>query len=228
MKFKSQVYTQASGSIGGITYSHNAGGMYTRARAIPTNPNTPRQVSARAAMNSVVQAWNSVLTAAQRTGWANYAQNTPVTNALGDQILLSGQQQYIRTNAYRVRAFLPRVDTAPVIFNTGEPVTSIISGIFVDPTLTLTGGMSTAASDDGDTLVQLGFSLNAGQTFYKGPYQFGAATALAAAAVLVTPTVDTTDVTVPIVIGNRITFRIRNAYDDGRLSQPFEGQVVIA
>lgn len=221
MKFKSQVYTAVSGSIGGITYSHNAGGMYTRARAIPTNPNTPRQMSARAAMNAVVQAWNSVLTAAQRTGWANYAQNTPVTNPLGDQIILSGQQQYLRSNAYRVRAGLSPVNDAPTIFNTGEPITAMGAPTFVDPTLTVQCLFGTPTSDDGNILFQLGFSLNAGQTFYAGPYQFGNATAVAAAASFQAATVANTDVTVPIVIGNRITMRARVAYDDGRLSEPF-------
>jgi len=43
MKFKSPILSQASGSIAGITFSHNRGGMYVRARAVPTNPGSPQQ-----------------------------------------------------------------------------------------------------------------------------------------------------------------------------------------
>lgn len=226
MKFKSQVFTQASGSIGGQTFSHNRGGMYTRARAIPTNPNSPRQALARAALTASVMQWNS-LTDAQRAGWDNYAQNTPVTNVLGDQIILSGQQQFVRSNSYRIRAGLAVVSAAPVIFNTGEAWTSISSAVFVDPDLTVSGVMSTAASDDGDVAGQLGFSLNAGRTYYGGPYQFGATNALAAASNAPSVVISTSDVDVPIVIGNRIPIRVRNLYDDGRVSAEFRDVVTI-
>ena len=40
MLFKSAAFTQASGSVGGLTFAHNRGGMYTRARSIPVNPKT--------------------------------------------------------------------------------------------------------------------------------------------------------------------------------------------
>ena len=47
MKFTSQVYTQASGSVGGLTYSHNRSGMYTRARSTPTDPASTLQLERR-------------------------------------------------------------------------------------------------------------------------------------------------------------------------------------
>ncbi|KKM06452.1 hypothetical protein LCGC14_1743870, partial [marine sediment metagenome] len=47
MLFKSGLITQGSGSIGGLTASHNRGGMYFRARTIPTNPATSFQTVVR-------------------------------------------------------------------------------------------------------------------------------------------------------------------------------------
>lgn len=227
MKFKSQVYTQASGSIGGIVYSHNRGGMYTRGRSIPTNPNTTRQALARAAMNAAVQAWNA-LTDAQRAGWDNYAQNTPVTNKLGDSIILSGQNQFIRSNAYRIRAGATQVATAPTVYNTGEPPTEITDISFATPTVNVDFELAVATSDDGDVALQLGFSLNAGRTYYGGPYQFGTLTAVpTATSGAAAATANEGDFTVPIVIGARIPIRLVMLYDDGRVSQPFTKVQVI-
>ncbi|GAH29138.1 unnamed protein product, partial [marine sediment metagenome] len=95
MKFKSALLTQASGSIGGITFSHNAGGMYTRARATPTKQEQGHQAFARTRMIAAVCAWNLV-SEVERYYWKWYGENTDWTNSLGATIKLTGRAHFIR------------------------------------------------------------------------------------------------------------------------------------
>lgn len=145
MLFHSEVLTGASGSVGGVTYSHNRSGMYRRARAIPVNPNTPNQVQVRSALTSLVTAWTETLTDAERAAWDLYGQNVPVINPLGASITLSGQNWYIGANAPRLQAdeklnptpAIARVDNAPTIFDRGT---------FTTPTAAADGGGDVAIS----------------------------------------------------------------------------------
>jgi hypothetical protein len=130
MKFRSQVYTAVSGSVGGLTYAHNRGGMYTRGRATPTNPNSAAQMVARATFANLATAWGAVLTQADRDGWSLYATNTPLTDAFGEPLTLSGQQMYNRCNSPRVRSGADRVDTPPVVF--GQADLTLITSSFTN------------------------------------------------------------------------------------------------
>lgn len=225
MLFKSQVYTQASGSIGGITYSHNRGGMYTRGRAMPVNPNTTRQQTIRSVMGALVSAWNNTLTAAQRNGWNVYASNVLVTNRLGDQVNLSGINQYIRSNSIRLQRGVTRVDTAPSMNDTGEPVTGVNTVAIAADVLTFNSELAVPASDDGDVYVFIGKNINAGIGFYKGPYQAldpaSPPIAVAAAATTVACGGDMTSIDYPHAAGGTMPLRIVIAYDDGRVTQAF-------
>jgi hypothetical protein len=102
MKFKSQVYTQASGSIGGVTYSHNRFGMYTRGKVIPVNPNTALQQAARTRLAIFAANWK-LLTAEQRQAWAAWAAVVLKTNPLGDQVTLTAFNWYVAVNAQRAQ-----------------------------------------------------------------------------------------------------------------------------
>lgn len=120
MLFTSQVYAAASGSIGGVTYSRNRGGQYTRTRSIPVNPNTESQGIARENMATAVATWTNTLTDAQRQAWATYAQATPTVNRLGNQLILSGQQMFIRSATARLCAGLAVLANAPVEAGLGD------------------------------------------------------------------------------------------------------------
>lgn len=176
MKYKSALTTQASGSLRGITASHNRGGQYLRGRVIPTNPSTTRQVAVRTGLRAAVTAW-TLLSAANRSGWTVYAGNTPVTNTLGDPITLTGQQMFIRQYVSRQQASLTPLSTAPGIFDLGT---------FTAPTLTLTASSTTLSvaflnSDlwaiGGTTatgsamLVYASSPQNPSINFFKGPFQ---------------------------------------------------------
>lgn len=130
MKFSSLVYAQASGSIGGITYSHNRGGMYTRTRTTPVNPNTARQLEARANLAQASSAWSTLLTDTNRQAWTTYANGTPVVNALGAQLILTGQQMFNKCMLPRLIAGLALIPAGPLI--TGLATTPTFT---VDPAL---------------------------------------------------------------------------------------------
>lgn len=248
MKFKSQVYTQASGSVGGLTYSHNKSGMYTRSRTIPTNPNTTRQQIVRAGVNAAVQGFQA-LTDAEIAAWKLYGDNVPVLNALGDPIILSAQQQYIRTNSIRnfvtnqtatwiepASLSLAPIDAAPTAFNTGESVSAYT--LFDAPGTVghhLSGSFSAPLSDSGNVLIFYGRPQNAGRRFYKGPYQLGGYVAVNAAATTFAFTVSQVDfsdfadnIDNPPAAGLWQPVRTRVLFDDGRVSQDFQDFVLWA
>lgn len=173
MLFKSEIVTQASGSIGGTTYAHNTAGLYRRARSIPVNPNSSAQQGVRANLTTLAQAWNAVLTQAQRDAWDNYATLSPVTGRLGDELVLSGQQMYIRCNTVRMLSGVARVDAGPTVpgliaLTTPVATLSIASGIV---SIAYTNTDAWANEVGGGLNFQTGRFISAGRNFFRGPYR---------------------------------------------------------
>jgi len=227
MLFKSQVLTQASGSVGGLTYSHNRFGLYTRARTVPVNPNSTRQQIMRMYMDSAVTYWTETLTEAERESWRVYAANVPIVNKLGDVVNLTGQQMWIRST---VPALLAGRDpatiaTAPAVFDTGDPGTLELTAVVAatnDFALSIAGAPDWAGDADADLLGFVGNPQNPSVSFYKGPFRFagavpGNATPIVAAAF----DADNCDPPIPIEAGQRAFIRVRALYADGRLTQAF-------
>lgn len=228
MLFKGLLATQLSGSMDGITASHNKGGTYFRNRATPTNPSTSFQMTIRNAMGILTTRWLDDLTQAQRDGWQTYADNVTLTNRVGDAINVSGQNMYVRSNVSVIQIGETIIDDAPVMFNLGS---------FTEPTV--------ASADSGSQLVAIGFDntddwanetgshmivyisrpQNASINFFKGPYQFA-------------DTIDGDDTTAPtspaqitapftLSLGQVVFVRIRVHRIDGRLSGEWFGNVVV-
>jgi len=226
MLIKSQVITQMSGSLGGLTGSHNRGGMYLRARSLPTNPNTTRQQNARAALTNAVNRWTSVLTTGARNAWANYANNTPLIGPLGDAITLTGQQMYIRSQQVLAMANLQlsAALTDLVAFaggnNLGDftPV-SVAHDTGQDAALTFDNTDDWANEDGSVMLIQSGRdTLNASVNYYKGPWQLRGIIAGDS----VTPPASPYSFTASATWQEeqRLYFRVRVLRADGRLSSP--------
>lgn len=108
----SPIWGAMSGSIRGVTYSHNKGGAYVRGRTIPTNPTTTKQASIRTLLSTWSGQW-SQLTDAERTGWNDWAQLHPVDDALGVSIFLSGQQAFTGANVRLALAGATPIVTPP-------------------------------------------------------------------------------------------------------------------
>ena len=175
VKFKSQILQQASGSVGGATYSRNKGGMYIRQRGLVKQTNTPQQQAIKNAVALLVNLWNSTVTQTQRDAWAVYAKNTPLLDKLGDSRQVTALNMFCRYNVPAMQSGSAPLLTAPTVFNLGSftPVTitsvSASTGhinLHFNPTDAWHGVAG------GKLLVYAGRPQNPGKTFFKGPYRF--------------------------------------------------------
>lgn len=219
MLFKSPVYSQASGSVAGLVYSHNAGGMYVRARATPTNPNSEPQQAVRDALRVLNDRWTFELTNVQREAWNNYAFNTPTLNRLGESTTKTGQNMYIRGNVSRLQAGLPVADAAPVVFDTGSftEVGPLIADASAD---TISIGFSDldawANEDDAAMLVYMGRPQNKTRNFGKGPFQLLTAILGDSGTPPTSPVVAAS--LFPLAEPQKVFLQVRVTRADGRLS----------
>lgn len=174
MLIKSAILSQASGSLAGSTFARNKGGMYVRARSIPTNPNSVGQQEVRGYMQQLAVIWASTVTAAQREAWRVYAANVTMTNRLGDSVLLSAQQHFIRSNLPRLQAGLAVVAAGPTTYNLGE---------FTDPSFAIVGatGVATVTFDDAAAwcdvdgaamIFRLSRPVSPTINYFKGPFRY--------------------------------------------------------
>jgi len=225
---KSQVATQISGSVGGVTYAHNKSGMYMRARSIPVQPDSAAQLQVRSALTALVNAWINDLTAANRAAWNLYAQNVSVTNPLGDQINNSGQNWYIGCNSVRLQGVaklstgLTRIDAGPTTYNRGDFTTPVVV-LSVASGVVLSGfsGDDWAAEDDAGMNVFLGAPQDATRNFYKGPFRM-IDVALGDSGTPITSNTTTTANAATrgyqLVAGQRVWVAVSVTRADGRLS----------
>jgi hypothetical protein len=137
MKIKSTLLSQASGALAGAVASHNRGGMYLRARSIPTNPATDPQKNMRAALGAIVGVFQS-LTDIERQSWSDYADNVLITDRLGEPRKATELNMFIKCQSMRMNLFgLSEVSrTAPTTYNTGAiPVIVSLTATYYSPGL---------------------------------------------------------------------------------------------
>jgi len=219
MKFLSHVYSAASGSIGGTTYSHNRGGMYTRARAIPTNPNTILQQARRNTLGQLSSRWGQTLTPAQRDGWEVYAQNTPQTDKLGQQLILTGQQMYVRNNAVLQAGGMTIVDDAPTTFGDatiGVSLVAFAAGSNNNITLAFDTAEEWVNTDDAKLLLFSSKPFSPARNYFRGPFQLSGSIDGDATTPPASP--QTLDSQVAYTSGQGAAVMIRTALPDGRIS----------
>jgi hypothetical protein len=227
MIFKSSIISAGSGSVGGLTLSRNRGGMYLRARATPTNPNTPAQQAVKSAMGQLASLWRNVLTDDQRKAWDLYAENVPLPNPLGDPRNVGGLGMYVRSNVIRIAsgvAGLVRVDDAPIIFNLGDV------GVITVITATAATDVVSMGFDDNDEwvdedaaalLIYTAKAQNPSINYFKGPYGFAGAVEGDSGSPPSTPAA--IDAAFNIDVDNKTFVFARVSRADGRLSTPFRG-----
>lgn len=220
MKFSSPVYSAASGSIGGLTYSHNRGGLYTRTRAIPTNPNTAAQQSIRGQFGTAAIVWKA-LTQAQQDGWNTYAANTPVTNPLGASIYLTGQQWFnaaLTFQQYTGGAVAITAPPTPGLAELHAPTSVAISEATQEITATVDATDGWAVNGDGRLSVQASRPLSAGTNSVNHPLRLAAVTS--GDTVSPPTSLATTAVPFPVTQGDKVVVRFRAQEAGNRLSQP--------
>lgn len=209
--------TQVSGSIGGTTFSHNRFGAYKRNRSIPVNPNTDLQVAVRNAVRSLSIAWQTILTQVQRDAWELYADNVPWMNRLGQSVLLTGLNMYVRSNTPRVQNGIARVDAAPTTFNLATAELALaVTASEATQDLTIDGDPAGLWIGEADAwqFFSMGLPQNAAIKFFGGPFR--QLTAVPGAGPPPFPVVIATQF--PFAAGQRIWVRSRVARGDGRLS----------
>ena len=228
MLFKSPVFSQASGSIAGIVYSRNAGGMYTRARAMPTNPNTEAQQAIRTAMADLVVYWTETLGTIERESWNNYAFNTPTLNRLGEPTHKSGQQMFLRGNIPRVQAGLPIAQTGPTFFDLGDftnPGPIAVDASLNQVSITYDDADTWANEEGSAMLIYQSRPQNPTRNFGKGPFQLLTMIEGDALTPPVSPVTATSLFTV--AEGQKVFFQIRVTRADGRLSALYNPAVIV-
>lgn len=227
MKFKSQLVTQVSGSVGGVTYSHNKSGLYMRARSIPTNPNTAEQQAARLALAAAATRWTEVLTQVQRAAWTIYAMNVNWVNPLGDVVHLSGQQMYCRSCAARTALGLTPVDDGPTVYDTGSYTTPVATASeatqLVSVAFTNTDDWAGEVGGAMGVFVSRPYSLSV--NYFRGPYRH---VGEILGAVVPPTSPDTFTAPFAFVAGQRLQVFGRVVRADGRTSYPFRKYVVAA
>lgn len=160
----------ASGKIAGNVFSRNASGAYVRAWAMPSNPNTEPQQLARSRFGTVSIAWLS-LTPEQQAGWNAAAIDFPTLDALGQTVILSGQQLFNHLNGSLAQIGASTIVNAPA---PGEVigVTSINMDTTLDDnatyTITMTDTMEQVPAGHVN-VIEATRSLSSGKTTAKRP-----------------------------------------------------------
>lgn len=227
MLYTSPVYSQASGKIAGLVYSHNAGGAYVRRMATPTNPSTEQQQEVRNALATLAARWRENLTDTNRARWAIYALNTPLTNRLGVERSIGALPMYLRCNVPRLQAGLGIVDDGPTLFGEAVVNANIDTVDASDQEVNVAYFNDTWANATGGALlVYASRPQSPTINYFKGPYRF-------AGSVLgnnLTPPTSPTAIPLPFpVVEDQVVYvQFRSTNADGRLSPElrFRGVVV--
>ena len=222
MKFRGLIATDLSGSVGGVTASHNRGGPYFRNRGIPVQPNSPEQQAIKIAMSQMVASFNNVLTQAQRDAWATYSVNVPLVDPLGEPRNVGAIGMFNRSNIPRIQNGLPIVLDAPTIFNLGDytaPTIVSIDEALDQITLAFTDTDGWVDESDAAMLVYMSRPQSAGKNYFKGPYRL-------AGQILGDDTVPPTspatiNLPFPVAAGNKVFLKVRVSRADGRLATAF-------
>lgn len=166
---------QRSGSMGATVYSHNRSGAYIRARSVPVNPNTDRQVLVRNAVRALAIGWENTLTQTQRDEWSTYAATLAWQNHLGQTINLTGLNHYIRSNTPRIQSGMTRIDDGPKVFNLGAAELALgctASEATQTASITFDDTEGWASEDGAGQIFYGGIPQNSSINFFGGPWRW--------------------------------------------------------
>jgi hypothetical protein len=92
------IVSDIRGKHGGLVFSKNRGGNYTRRKVTPVNPKSTSQVTSRALFAQLAQQWRT-LTQASQNSWIAAVTGYAKTNIFGDLKNPTGTQLFIKVNA---------------------------------------------------------------------------------------------------------------------------------
>lgn len=222
MLFESPVFSKASGSQGGTTFSHNRYGMYTRSRSTPVNPSSQRQQSHRAGMQYLTETWREILTQHQRDGWDVYGDNVVMKNKIGQDVYLPGFNHFLRSNLAREISDSTIVILPPQIFTLPEADTGVYvaySSASQHSSVNFNTSLPWANENGAHMSVFMSKPVNVHRNFVGGPYRFMGVLHGDASAAPTSPTV--MPAPFPFGMNQRISTKFRISRADARLSEPF-------
>lgn len=175
MRFLSQVYTIARGSVGGITYTANQWyQLIARARTAPVQPNTPFQTGIRSAFDVADSFWVN-LSPAVKLDWEAYAATCVYSGPLGNYTI-PGRQMFIGLTSLvkYSQGVAPGLgivydNLAPVIagfFNPG----SVTVGTYAGLSAGIAVDVAIDAGDPAIGVVDVSIAFNDSRLRYKGPW----------------------------------------------------------
>lgn len=221
------------GSIGGWTFSRNAGGDYIRNRAIPIQPGSSFQNTVKALMSQLTGLWSTFLDAGQRAAWAAYSEAVHLPNSQGIYRNVGGLAMYVRSNISRLQASatsFPRADEGPVEFTLGEytaPDVTLASEAAQTVGVAFDNTDAWANEDEAGMLIYLSRAKNAAVNFFKGPYRF--AGKIEGDSVTAPTSPATINSPFPFVEGQKLFARVNVTRADGRLGSDFRsGTIAVA
>ena len=91
------------GKVGDTVYSRNNAGPFVRSRIVAPQVPTQLQLDQQALMTALSTAWSGTLTEPQRATWRQYAHQHPRPNRWGNLTAKTGQNAFVRANAYYYR-----------------------------------------------------------------------------------------------------------------------------
>lgn len=226
MKYRSQIVTAASGSVGGCVYSRNKFGSYIRNRSLPVNTNSTQQTAVRSALTTLVVRWTSILTSAQRSGWETWAANTPQTDSIGQTYNMTGQNAFISMNTMRIQVGLTVIDVAPIIFAGASltptgPVSATAATSIISMSYNNADVWATAVG--GALAIYVGRPQNPSKLFFDGPYRF-----MGRINGAVVPPTSPSPITstFAFAVGQRIHIRARAMNANGQISGPVKSSII--
>lgn len=224
MLFRSQIITDASGSIGGLTAFRSKGGLAMRSRVVPVNPATTQQLAIRNAMAAAATAWRG-LTQTQRDGWEAYAVATPLPGKLGGTVNVGGEAMFCRCNSIRVQSGLAIVSPPPVATGTGDIPGLVFNPLVAGSPGTVSIAFTTGAGTTWSNVVGAAMliylartAISPGRNFFKGPYRY-VARINGAASPPTSPQIVPALAT--LASGDKYAGYVRVTRADGRLTQPY-------
>lgn len=213
--------SDARGKEGGLVFSRNTYGHYTRAKVSPVQPNTQLQQLVRQAMTYLAQRWRETLTPEQRATWAAYAKATTLTDRFGAKFNLSPIAIYLRYNVEMRNHHGIILDEGPPVPGHAPMTKMTITGTDVAG-VTVTELLPGVNADEYVEVYAAAAAMSQARNFFNGPWQWrrSISTGQPCPQEIVPPE--------EVQIGTRWFLRCRRYDATGRVSPPMTGFVDIA
>lgn len=223
MKYRFGILGEGSGSIEGLTFSHNRYGPYVRAKVTGVNPNSARQQAVRSVWQALSNAWNSELSEAERELWRVYADSITVKDSLGRDITLTGYSMFMRTNTVALGGAVAQVNSGPTIFTLAqadETMVGTVDEAGQEISVAFDDTRAWAGEDEALMQIQMSRPVNASVSFIPPVLRIAGYLLGDSGTPLTSPQV--LDVPFPVAAGQKVLVVGRVLRADGRLSNHFQ------